>query len=647
MHVFARKVLASLVSGLMLISMALTIPTAALGVSPVTQAQNSITQGKSSALGQVLPQENAASAYWGSFRKGLDNNAVVDALTPQAPQATQLAWSYRLKAASEWDKAVSDPLIIGDNLYIVVGQELQIVSSDSKLLDAVSLAAPANFAACRPIYADGIIAVPLDGGRVQAIEVSSLTTKWTTDPIESDDPSENYQSISTLSYKDGRIYAAATAMADWSSTSAGVFTCIDAQTGQEKWSYKNNDSGYYWSGATFAGDAVIFIGDDGQLVSKDATAGTPVDTLDIGVECRSTTVSYEGSVFFTTTKKDENQNPIDGALHKVVVNSDGTFGNHTEISFGSSSSSTPAICNGVAYVGGGTADYKGVLAVIDTNTMLVKSRISAPAAVQSSPLISRKSDGGISVYFTANAEPGGVYGANFAPGASTGTANMIYTPTGDNANWCMASVIAGENGVLYYTNDSGMLFALKAGANPVPPAPKPLPASLASAKVTLQKSIFAYTGKQVKPKVTKVVVGGKTLKANTDYTVSYATNKLTGKGTVKISGKGAYTGTRSAAFNIAPKKSKVQRIKSPKKRQLTLWWKKDLQATGYQIQYSTNKKFSKGTKTITVTSRKTASRTVKRLKSKKVYYVRVRAYKTIDKKKVTIGWSPVKKVRVK
>lgn len=68
-------------------------------------------------------------------------------------------------------------------------------------------------------------------------------------------------------------------------------------------------------------------------------------------------------------------------------------------------------------------------------------------------------------------------------------------------------------------------------------------------------------------------------------------------------------------------------------------WKKK-SVTGYQVQYSTSKKFtSKTSKTLKVNKAKTTSKTVKKLKAKKKYYVRVRTYKTVKKKNYYSKWS--------
>ena len=89
--------------------------------------------------------------------------------------------------------------------------------------------------------------------------------------------------------------------------------------------------------------------------------------------------------------------------------------------------------------------------------------------------------------------------------------------------------------------------------------------------------------------------------------------------------------------------------KSKKKKTISLSWQKNIiDATGYQIQYSTNKKFKKNVKTVNVTGKNSSSKTLKKLKRKKVYYVRVRA--CIDQgegEMIYSSWSTTKKVKVK
>ena len=76
-------------------------------------------------------------------------------------------------------------------------------------------------------------------------------------------------------------------------------------------------------------------------------------------------------------------------------------------------------------------------------------------------------------------------------------------------------------------------------------------------------------------------------------------------------------------------------------------WKKKSSITGYQIQYSTNSKFKKGNKTIKIKKAKTVSKKITGLKPSKKYYVRIRTYKLVKKKKSYSSWSKKKCITTK
>ena len=97
--------------------------------------------------------------------------------------------------------------------------------------------------------------------------------------------------------------------------------------------------------------------------------------------------------------------------------------------------------------------------------------------------------------------------------------------------------------------------------------------------------------------------------------------------------------------STTPAKTKVQKISTGKK-SITAQWKKVVGVSAYQVQIATNKKFSKNKKTFKV-SKKSTKVKIKKLKAKKVYYVRVRSYKKVNGKKVYSKWSTVRKVKTK
>ena len=154
----------------------------------------------------------------------------------------------------------------------------------------------------------------------------------------------------------------------------------------------------------------------------------------------------------------------------------------------------------------------------------------------------------------------------------------------------------------------------------------------------------SYTGKNITQSIT-VKYNGKTLKKGTDYTVSYSNNKSIGTATVKIAGKGSYTGTITKTFKINPAKQEIQKLTAKSKAFFVDWAQKG-SATGYEIQYATNSKFTSAKK-VTITNNKTDKTTVSKLSGKKKYYVRVRSYTTVKGTKYYGAWSASKSVTTK
>lgn len=151
-----------------------------------------------------------------------------------------------------------------------------------------------------------------------------------------------------------------------------------------------------------------------------------------------------------------------------------------------------------------------------------------------------------------------------------------------------------------------------------------------------------YTGKVIKPSIT-VTLNGETLKNGTDYSVTYANNKYTGKATATITGIGNYAGTQKVTFNIVPKKVTVKAVKAGTKKATVTLKKAAGKVSGYEITYATNSKFKKArTKTTTKTTE-----VLKSLTSNKTYYVKVRAYKKVSKEKIYGAYGKTIKVKVK
>ena len=164
-------------------------------------------------------------------------------------------------------------------------------------------------------------------------------------------------------------------------------------------------------------------------------------------------------------------------------------------------------------------------------------------------------------------------------------------------------------------------------------------------KVTLTSKV-TYNGKVQKPSVV-VKYGSKKLKNGTDYKLSYKNNKNIGTATITLTGKGNYQGTRRLTFGILPKKAVLTEVCSKKAKTAQVKWRKDSSASGYVIYYSTDPKFKKGVKKLTISKNKTTSTILKNLKAKKTYYVKAASYKKTGGKTYTGSYSATKKVRIK
>lgn len=166
--------------------------------------------------------------------------------------------------------------------------------------------------------------------------------------------------------------------------------------------------------------------------------------------------------------------------------------------------------------------------------------------------------------------------------------------------------------------------------------------NVAYAKKTLNLNIKAEKGASVSVKSAnkKVVSIDKKKRA-----VICGTGKT--EITVTASLKGKKTTVLKIPVSITPIRQSAPALKSSKSRQMTVSWKKDTRATGYQIMYSTDKKFRKNVKTINIKKYKTTRCTVKKLARNKRYYVRLRSYKKVSGGKLYGSWSSTKNVKIK
>ena len=188
--------------------------------------------------------------------------------------------------------------------------------------------------------------------------------------------------------------------------------------------------------------------------------------------------------------------------------------------------------------------------------------------------------------------------------------------------------------------------------DPVTESDNDEPIPLTEARISGTTSM-TYTGAAVTGQHPAVQVDGRTLTEGVDFIVSsYSNNVNVGKASFVITGIGQYTGSKTATFNIIPKGTSLKSLSKGKKRFTVRWNKqsskmKKSRINGYQIQYSTSSTFASGNKTVTVSGYKKVSRTIKSLKAKKYYYVRIRTYLKTGGVTYYSEWSPSRSVKTK
>lgn len=393
-----------------------------------------------------------------SYVKNTGNSSTVTS-APTSSSNAALAWKKNYGVGT-----YSDLVTVGSSIFMVVGgfdgkpaTLYQLDAKTGKEISSLKLFSSIDYA-CRPVYTDGVIVVPLANGRLQGISATEMKTLWVSNAIAAGD-----MNMPTVTAANGMVFTGTTS--NWNATK-GTFFGINAITGDCVWANKSEDAGYYWAGACKIGNVLVYGDNAGWLKAVDPATGKVVSQLKLSSAIRSTVISNEAETkAYVTTN--------DGVLYVLSVGIDGGLLEQNSIADSGKPlcTSTPTLFEGNLYVGGGVWGTKGYFSVIDASTLQVKSTIEVPYYVQSTPLVAKAVDGKTYAYFTCN---GAETDENKIPtnggGAwvyclETNTATRLFDATGDAANYCMKSITMGADGTLYWTNDSGTLFALASTAS--------------------------------------------------------------------------------------------------------------------------------------------------------------------------------------
>lgn len=406
------------------------------------------------------------TAEWSGFGNG--GNSTLNN-TPTPTDATAELWKVDLKTPEDKWVSLGDPIIAGGYVFVMTNTQLVKIDASGNVVARVDKGGKSSYFS-RPVYADGLIISANDNGSIYAFSAETLECVWHTDPLDAPATGGSYQANSTMTVANGCVYAEFEAGAGATGTaSAGAMVCVDIATGRVKWTKlttKSGDStgeGYYWAGAAVSGSDLVIGDESGYVKLVDGATGDIKSSVKLSGSPIRSTVVYAGTEGGKQTYLVVTRQPA--TMYKIVRDSDTLSiattadGKPLSCEFANTSTSTPAVANGKAYIGGSDSTNSGVFTVIDLATMKVETAVGMGkyAEVKATPLVCVQG-GTAYAYFTCNMTPG----ALFCFDQSTGKVAEVYTPSGSEANYCTASVIADASGNLYYTNDSGTLFALKA-----------------------------------------------------------------------------------------------------------------------------------------------------------------------------------------
>lgn len=412
-------------------------------------------------------------AEWGGFRKDENNQGITQADTPTSKEDVSEKWAVKV-GDGFGSGAVSSPILVNGNLYCFAGDSILKVDKETgTVLRSGKMATSSFFAINPPCYANGMILVGI-AGQIQAFNADTLESLW----IYKD--SLGGQTNCTIRYSDGYLYTGF-----WNAENRKAnFVCLSATDEDPSNSLEQKTAtwkqgvmgGFYWAGAYTTGDVVMVGTDDGDRGNTSDTSYVYVMNKYTGEvlqkvgphhgDIRSDISYSNGRIYFTSKG---------GYLYSYALGSDGRIeeGSRKELQLGSMSTGTPAIVGNRLYVAhtdgsnfSGTYYIDVIKVNHDTGAMELVYKVQTEGYVQTSGSVSVQS-GYNYVYFFDNSAKGNLYMVkdNESMTQPDPESGILYIPS--HEQYCIASPIIGNDGTIYFKNDSGYMFAVS-NKNPGP-----------------------------------------------------------------------------------------------------------------------------------------------------------------------------------
>ena len=395
-----------------------------------------------------------------SFGADTAYSGVVNSKTPTGKSS--MKWAKKL--GEGYSFAPTSPVVSGDSIITYAGMKLfKLNASNGNVVSSADMVGRNTYTTVSPCIAGGMIFVQLNDGVIQAFDLKTMKSLWVyRDAVGG-------QSLCNITYSDGYIYTGF-----WKGeTEKANYVCISVkdenknktnESKKAKWSFSVK-GGFYWADACISGSYVLFGSDDGgkdsngnsAVYSLNKSNGKKVSSLKLKGDLRSG-IAYDSSSkkYFISSKS--------GLLYSFKLSSAGALSSLKSLKLSGSATMTPVICSGRLYLGSsGGSVGSGSFYVIDTSTLKVIYSLKLSGYPQASPLVSKgyEKDGKIYVYFTVNSKPGSVYMFADSKGQTKSSVTTIFSPADKYSQYCISRIAAGEDGVLYYKNDSGAIFAVR------------------------------------------------------------------------------------------------------------------------------------------------------------------------------------------
>ena len=399
---------------------------------------------------------------------------------PREPEKTEVKWQQTIKSdLSSYTNNPSQVVELNGFLYIVGGKSLykldpedgHIISKADKVANGYNVFLTSNGKDTIFVQDSGYDS---SGNQycnpVRAYQTSDLSLKWTSD-INKSTSYCNSPLTYAETYADSYLYG----------NNVKTFFALDANSGKTLWSVQPT-SDIKNSAPLVIGNVVIFGDNSGTLYSYNKTDGKPLDKLNIDANqaIYSSFTPDDGKIYYITHNPNAGWgNSASPELHQTMINSTtGVFSNDKSVTLNATdSTTTPLVKNGKIYVGGSYGS-DGIVALYDTDLKLLGSKtISGMGKTFNIQAFDDPDDPDNTLLYSA------VFGSSNPSDYSVkdpGTAISLTEKNGKLSdpityssltvskarNFSDAQITLGSDGTLYYSNDSGVLLALKAKESP-------------------------------------------------------------------------------------------------------------------------------------------------------------------------------------